>query len=349
MGGFNTIIPKVTPAEVEIPLNKVKLPTPLESDYVTPIDVQVSSTSMDSIDISTKELRINETLGVTNKDYIYDNDPATYARPTSTVPANSTVEMMVWDLGSVKRWHIEYKIGSATGYAISRLYYSIDDVDYVLIDSAQGEAKEGSVDVECRYIKWEVRNIASSSVFGSYFRIYTLNVSIDIKNYLFDEDEVTGWQPDPINEVGAYAVFDMGALKICGGCRIYWDTANRPSSYVIEVSDDGSTWTEVYNSNGETPSAGWVEYSWNARYCRYIRYRNTHSTGENQQMNEFDYYSRIVERVASEHGHGSRVTPHLKGHGVRRGFTYQEKINNLLKRNPRLKDLVDYLEFMLNE
>jgi len=347
MGGFNTIIPKVTPAEVEIPLNKVKLPTPLESDYITPLNVQVSSYAILPMNLSAKELRVS---GVVNKSNIYDGDDTTYAYSSGIVGKGQTLEKIVWDLGSIRECNIRYKHQTINLWSYSRLWYSNDDVNYTLIDEVTNDTKEGTVTVTCRYLKWEIGNMSSLyDVYGDAFRLYTLEVLEDSRLYLTDDDETSYWQPDPINEAGAYVIFDMGALKICGGCRIYWGAENRPSSYVIEVSEDGSTWETVYDSNGETPPAGWKEYSWNARYCRYIRYRNTHPTGENQQINEFDYYSRIVERVASEHGHGSGITPHLKGHGVRKGFTYRRKLSRLVERNPQLKDLIDYLEFMLNE
>jgi len=340
MGGFNTIIPKIVPAEVEIPLNKVKLPTPLESDYVTPSSVLASSIAKSGVFADQK---IRNPMEIKGEGNIYDDNDGTYA--TVWTYTWTKGEVATWDLGANQERVLRVVHSTPFPALYNRIYVSEDDVNYTLVSEAEDGRKTDVYQGMFRYVKWTVEN--NSTEAGNMVKLYTLNVDPKSATYTIDDDINTFWKPS--DNLNAWCRWDMGALKICGGCRIYWGAENRPSSYVIEVSENGSDWIEVYNSNGETPPEGWKEYSWNARYCRYIRYRNTHPTGENQQINEFDYYSRIVERVASEHGHGSGITPHLKGHGVRRGFTYQKKISKLIERNPQLKDLIDYLEFMLNE
>jgi len=133
-----------------------------------------------------------------------------------------------------------------------------------------------------------------------------------------DDNLTTKWRPYPANESGARISWDMGALKICGGCRIYWgsDAAYRPSAYRIQVSEDGTNWTTVYTATSQ-PASGWVAYTWPATYCRYICLVVDQHGSSGTEVYEFDYYSRITDRVAAEHGHGSGITPYLKGSGKR--------------------------------
>ncbi len=170
-----------------------------------------------------------------------------------------------------------------------------------------------------------------------------------------DDQLATPWRPNPANESNAWLTSDMGALKICGGCRIYWgaDAAYRPTAYRLQVSEDGTTWTTVITDTTAPPASAWKEYSWNARYARYIRLIvDTHgSTGT--EIFEVDYYSRITDRVAAEHGHGSGVEPYLEvryseGHPpMAFGDTLRERINRAgdnVKRTPTLGNLINLVE-----
>ena len=111
--------------------------------------------------------------------------------------------------------------------------------------------------------------------------------------------------------------------------------------------------------------AYWKEYSWNARYARYVRLIvDTHgATGT--EIFEADYYSRLIDRVASEHGHGSGIEPHLQviyseGHPkMAFGYAVREKVKQklLIAKDrasvPNLLELIDAqneaIEFLVKD
>jgi len=133
-----------------------------------------------------------------------------------------------------------------------------------------------------------------------------------------DDQLATPWRPNPANETNAWLASDMGALKICGGCRIYWgaDAAYRPQAYRIQASEDGETWETVVTETAAAPASAWKEYSWAARYAHYIRLIVDSHGSSGTEVYEVDYYSRLTDRVAAEHGHGSGIEPY---HEVRHG------------------------------
>jgi len=322
-----------------IGLHKVKLPSPSVSDYITP--TSSLSSSNEEIDLSVHVLR-RHADGVTNESNIYDDDDGTYALPGSNLAAYETREVMVWDLGSVKTRRVKYRIWAYVSKCYGRIKYSNDDSTYTLLAEAESGAVSGEETVTFRYLKWEVYNGYNTSYPSSDFRLCTLDVWYD-SSFLIDDDTGSFWKSN--TETNPWARVDTGALKILGGCRIYFPAVSH--DFKVAVSEDGSTWEDVYS--GSTPgSEGWVECSWSARYARYIRVQGVGSLS--MQINEIDYYSKITDRVAAEHGHGSGVTGKIKGHGVRKGFTHREKIKKKLAEGKlTLKDLLEYLDFMLTD
>jgi len=328
MGGFNTIIPKITPAEVEIPLNKVKLPTPLESDYVTPSTAQGSTTTEDY------ELRIHSG-GITNKQNIYDNNDDTYAHPSADFGAYEKREVMVWDFGTVETRKIYAKIRSTYLDLYTRLLISNDDVNYTVIAEVRGGTRIVNDYYSFRYIKWEAEDISGGYSRGSYLQFYTLNV---LSPYdAMDEDLNSFYQSK--TESNPYLTVDMGDLKICSGIRVYWGNAGRPSNYKISVSEDNVTWEDVLFFTEAPPADAWMEYIFNARYCRYIRIQALETLA--MRIHEVDYYSRIVERVASEHGHGSGITPHLY---VKHSSSHPKMMIAETLRNRRIRKYSDFVK-----
>ncbi len=280
---------------------KVKLPAPSESDYATPSAVSAFGTNLYPVTISDKVLR-NPTP-VTDQPNIYDNDDETFARLTNDIPV-TTQEVLVWDMGSVDKRNVTYKIGSGSPSQKVRLQCSSDDVEYTLIDEAVNGIKSGGEVLTFRYLKWESQNIDAIQHPGSDHKYYTLNVEEYTypESNTIDEGVDTKWRAD---EIGAWCRWDMEALKICGGLRVYWgaDEAYRPTAYRIEVSENGTDWTTVATETEAAPASAWKEYSFNAWYARYIRLIvDTHSAS-GTEIFEADYYSRITERVAAEHGH----------------------------------------------
>jgi len=309
-----------------IALNKVKLPAPSASDYVSPKGASASSAGI--IDLSALVLR-RHAGGITNEPNIYDENDGTYAYPTATIPAGIETEIMVWDLGVVRKITLKYKM---YGYYCSiRLYRSEDDVTYDLIDKTdygKAETKTGTVTITARYIKWMCYDPSETS--GINFRLYTVDIYDHF--YTVDDNLTTKWRPSPANEANAWCQWDTGALRILGGCRIYWgaDTAYLPSEYKIQLSEDGTTWVDVVHETSAPPAGAWKEYSWNARYGRYLRLLVITHGSSGTEIYEMDYYSRITDRVAAEHGHGSSIVGEpitfSEGHPkMRFGETYREK------------------------
>jgi hypothetical protein len=119
---------------------------------------------------------------------------------------------------------------------------------------------------------------------------------------VIDDDTLTKWIST--NESQPWIYVDCGSLKLLSGCRIYWNTNGRPTGFDIDVSEDGSTWEEMYSTNTQ-PSTGWQEYSFDTRYAQYIRIQGDGTL--QMEISEIDYYSKITERVLVEHGHGDKL------------------------------------------
>jgi len=318
-------------------LNRVKLPSPSTSDYISPSAASASSSTR----ASSEAYEVYD-IGVTNKANIYDLDDDTYAS-YSIAPDTPETELMRWDFGSAEERWIYYRM-SPTGSTLvhSRLYYSSDGSTWTKFVDISGGTPAGPATFTgaFRYIKW-----TASSASGSTFsvKLNSLDVAESFK-YTIDDDTTTKWRPSPANEAGAWIQWDTGAAIILCGCRIYWgtDTNYLPSAYRIQVSEDGSTWEDVVTETSPPPAGAWMEYSWRARYGRYIRLIvDTHGPS-GTEIYEMDYYSRLVDRVAAEHGHGSGVTPHLKGHGVKpfESLRKRRDLDSLIKRIEILENLV---------
>jgi len=327
-------------------LNQVKLPSPAVSDYITPSAVLASS-FFSQIN-SGSVLRIHPD-GITNEANIYDGIADTYAYPTTDLAAGEEREVIVWDLGSGE-WTINWRICGAVSYSAAHIDTSPDDVTWTTQASKiDAPPAEGTFTATFRYIRFRGENLRDAITPADFFRCYTLEARTPKVKEVIDDDITTSWRPDPVNEVNAWVRIDMGALKICAGCRIYWgaDANYRPTAYRIEVSEDGTTWITAVTETTD-PGEGWKEYSWHARYARYIRMIVDTHGAIGTEVFEIDYYSRIVDRVASEHGHGSGVVPHLpvmysEGHpAMRRGETLRAKVKDL-------PSLLEYLDFILND
>lgn len=329
-------------ADLDIALNKVKLPTPETSDYVSPSAASESS--------ATETLLDSQTQGTG----VYNLYSSGYTRVAQRKTVNDEVSALEFEL---------YKVGSPSGNVYFRVRKISDDS--VLAEKNWGDAANlqtsatwekatfdspVTINQEVRlcveysggdssnYVRARARlaDVKSGEYLSEYSGSWTDQTSLDLKYKLYgtlngnktkDDDTATYWEPSPANESGAWCRWDTGALKILGGCRIYWgsDAAYRPTAYTLAVSDDDSSWTTVETLSSD-PGAGWQEYTWNARYARYVKLTVSTHGSSGIRIYEFDYYSRITDRVAAEHGHGSGVTPAYQGHGIRRGFTLVEQL-----------------------
>ena len=103
-----------------------------------------------------------------------------------------------------------------------------------------------------------------------------------------DEDTNTYWSAGADN---AHITFDAGEVKVCDGCRIYWGASNRPSSYTVRVSSDGTSWETVHSSNTD-PGEGWDDISWMVTSVRYVRVTVSPA---HTHLHEFDFHVDIHE------------------------------------------------------
>jgi hypothetical protein len=64
---------------------------------------------------------------------------------------------------------------------------------------------------------------------------------------VFDADSPGGWQADDADKTPRWWV-DFGRLVRFGGLLIHWPSPMQPRRYVIEISNDGETWTRIYQA-----------------------------------------------------------------------------------------------------
>lgn len=340
----------------KLALNKVKLPSPSSSDYVSPSTVLASTSNA------------NET-GDTSQTGNYQANRIFYAKFT-TVEA-ITLKFLGANIITAAG-NIRLGLFSDTANApVNKLVESADTVavagwQYISVaDTVLAAATSYWIAIihSSASLRLYSKNVTSgithmeNQAYGAFPAVATPTddtIEMNLRAFeaysavrAIDEDTAIQWRPTPANEAGAWLRLDTGALKIIGGCRIYWgaDAAYRPTAYTIQVSEDGTTWTTVVTETAAAPESAWKEYSWNSRYARYIRLLVGTHGASGTEIYEADYYSRIADRVASEHGHGSGITPHLKGSGQSFGFTFKDKIENIKKKD---RDLGEIIGLLLN-
>ncbi|MCD6511514.1 MAG: discoidin domain-containing protein [Thaumarchaeota archaeon] len=331
---------------VAIPTGHVKLPAPSTSDYITPSDASASSESY----IIEEELEDpseyveQDTNGVIT----VSEDTENYYSGAGSCKVEISGDAESGDYGGWQKdlnltdvstlyFYVLGPIVDLSGYAYVKVY--IDGSEVASWDAYTGNFPSG----------WTEKTVDVSGYTG----IHTVKIVLSIANnpagtwgcnfdYVrsdaplgagraIDDDTGTYWQPDPANEGGAWIEVDIGQLEIVGAIRVYFpDASYIPASFKISVSEDGSSWEDVLT--GQSGEVGWNEYSFNARYVRYIRLTvEDYGSASGIKVGEIDYYSQIVGRVAALHGHGSGVIRWRKGHGVRAGFTLEARMEALEK------------------
>lgn len=117
---------------------------------------------------------------------------------------------------------------------------------------------------------------------------------------LYNEDTTTQWKPDSGDAAPIWCQVDIGSLMIIGAIRFYCGSSGVPSSVDVKVSGNGIDWETVESGFSPTGSL-WNEVTFPARYIRYIRLIVNSVSDE---IYEVQYWNRLTDRVASEHGHG---------------------------------------------
>jgi len=291
----------------DIPLGHVKLPEPSSSDWVSPDGANASS----------------QDEGIIASD---DTEVST------TSESSVRMKTLTFPLTKITRLVANFKAGGSGAYVHMRIYLRKSGA--VVWDSGW----EHTVSQE--YELHEYHPFVEADQADLY--LYTTNSSVPVYNQIFrvqdyhgadssiDDKTDTYWSSDPPNEPGAWLKIDTGSLQITGAIRIYFpDPTHIPESFKIEGSEDGATWETLLT--GQTGSEGWNTYTFNARYLRYLRITvEDYGTANGIKIAETDYYSRITERVAALHGHGSGVVRFRRGHGERLSDDVRREVSEVL-------------------
>lgn len=104
------------------------------------------------------------------------------------------------------------------------------------------------------------------------------------------------------SEANPYIYIDIGSEKLVSGCRIFWLTNGRPTTYNIDVSRDALSWTNVKAETTQPPAGAYKEYAWNTVIARYIRVQAQETIA--MEISEIQYYSKTTDQVIADHGHG---------------------------------------------
>ena len=294
----------------DIPTGHVKLPEPSTSDWITPSGVEASSEydsvlASDNTEVSRKtggEWELAKTLSFPQKIV----GKVRFNLKISDNPYN-------WDC------HIKIEL-LKNSEVISTITKSTTSTTYVeFIEYVWVEADEAKLYLKTNYGQ-------GAYAYNSLFEIHEYYRD----DNAVDEDTATLWMPDPPDEPDARLKIDTGSLQIIGAIRIHFpDSSYIPESLKIEGSEDGTTWETLLT--GQTGSEGWNTYTFNARYIRYLRVTvENYGTANGIKIAETDYYSRITERVAALHGHGSGVVRFRRGHGERLSDDVRRKVSEVL-------------------
>jgi len=280
----------------DIPTGRVKLPEPSTSDWITPDSVEASSEYSNLLASDNTEVNKYNTGG-----------------EWELAKTLSFSENMVGKL----RYNVK---SSASGYEASvkvellkngSVVYTTEKTVTVTTYQEYTEYPNVEADEAKLYLKTQYG--VGMRAYNSLFEIHEHRRD----DNAIDENTATYWMPNPANQTGAWLKMDTGSLQIIGAIRIHFPVASYiPESFKIEGSEDGSEWETLLT--GQTGSEGWNTYTFNARYIRYLRITvENYGTANGIKIAETDYYSRITERVAALHGHGSGVVRFRRGHGER--------------------------------
>lgn len=103
--------------------------------------------------------------------------------------------------------------------------------------------------------------------------------SDDGSNYavnVVDTDPESYWRPST-DETSCWIMLDLGTDKTLTGAELIWESGYEAKSYTIQISSDGSTWTEVYSTTSASGTEQLIAFS---SYGRYIKVNVTESNGK---------------------------------------------------------------------
>lgn len=305
-----------------IPKGYVKLPEPMVSDYIIPNSVVASSelyreagdptVSVVGDALSYSIDSVNKRVGI---EYIANKtvNNSDYVTLTFTMDFTNLEPDDMFSISILDKYLVSYsKILVTNSNGDTLLSVSDPDLPDDTIKTFNiplGNMAGSVTDIIVKVWLYYTSSYVQSSGFVAayiYYPFITTPASAAI-----DGDTTSRWYPGTTNP-GEWLQIDAGSNSIIGGARIYWGS-NVPNAYRIQASVDGSTWVDVYTATSPPTPNSWTEYSWPAVYARYLRLYLDDQGLNPVEVAEFQYYSRITDRVAAEHGHGSGPEPWKKG------------------------------------
>ncbi len=311
-----------------IPKGYVKLPEPAVSDYIIPTGASASSDAAASGSINPYSFSVSSSSGQSTdksatSDYItFEISPqqtvanGVYVEIAATVDTSpiNTLSFSYYAQGSDSNGNTVTSGISLEVYLDTTLVASFNGTSLLTSASVDLSSYEGYHTLRFRVVNGTGSTLGSTSTYVPPLsgEIYKPNFSgYWIAFEAIDGHTTNSWKPSSAN-AGEWIQIDAGSNSIIGGARIYWGS-NVPNKYRIQASTDGSTWVDVYTATSSPTANDWTEYSWPAVYARYLRLYLDDQGSNPVEVAEFQYYSRITDRVAAEHGHGSGPEPWREG------------------------------------
>ncbi len=322
-----------------IPKGRVKLPEPAVSDYIIPMEATPSSNP------ATTTLTGNYQFSGWVAVLKYGTTSETISGPAATswdisksVPGDKYNELDFditspnVDLTHVDTLMLNYYISKPLSPSAS-ITFEIEGTGISTSTNNPGVTGHLTLDVSGLQGEYKIHILVKYTEYptlpdGNYeFRINSLAYRYST-SVVTDNDTSTLWSPSTSNP-GEWIYIDAGAPKIISGLRVYWGS-NVPNAFTVEVSTDATNWTPVYKQKSPPQPNSWQEIGFYATYARYIRIYLDDQGANPVEIGEVQYYSSLVERVASEHGHGSGPEPWMRGANVR--LRYMSKFANIQSR-----------------
>lgn len=297
------------PTSFPVDLHRVKLPSPLTSDFITPLLREAATGLVSSVKDGANASQLTVNPNNMDTSPVYDDDDNTAAHIMKA--SNGDTIQLQWDLGSNIMRKIYVKHGLSVGSYGFYTYIDIseDGDSWETISSKDSYYGLRTTTYQgihkFRYVRWRIHGIDNVTMCDWY--LYTLNTyPADDPNKVVDDDEASVFQFDPSVSV-PYITLDLSAEKIISAIRVNFpDASYLPSQINLYGSLDGENFDLI--DTFENFTTGWNELTFNARYLRYFKLE---FDTPNIKTAEIDYYSRITDRVAAEHGHGSGVKDYL--------------------------------------
>lgn len=211
------------------------------------------------------------------------------------------------DLTDINLLKIDVRFGYASGNILAKIFVGENEIYTKTLSNI------GATDTWYTLTSSAINYIGSQTVklrfyysTGEYTNKYgwwdNLQREYQAPSVTIDDITTTKWRPDPKNESGAWARWDLGVANGVRGARIYWGANEnyRPTTYLIQISENTTDWTTVVTETEAAPASAWKEYSWTQTSARYVKLTvDTHGSSgtEIYEMDAEVNYSPTIESI----------------------------------------------------